>query len=242
MRIIFKCLCVLWTSLIFQGLVVADPPAPKDILYKPTFLLLDDSWTAGTAFLVRIDGQSGLFLITANHLFGPDAGLKSQMTPDDIASQVKGVAALSMQDVSKVLWFPNFIKIADADSVESQAYAKDLAVFKATDIPNVQALELASEMPKKGDRVWVFARQRGDDTPRLLGATVDESSADKLTYIFDKADFRLPGTSGAPVLNAQGKVVGMNLAGGPTSTKDFKGWANPVIAIRAELTSALSHK
>jgi len=242
MRIICKCLCVLWTSLMFQGLAVADPSVPKDALYKPTFLLLDDSWTAGTAFVVRIDGQPGLFLITANHLFGPAAGLKSQMTPDDIASQIKGVAALSMQDVNKALWFPAFIKIADADSAESRAYAKDLAVFKAADIPDLQALVLASEMPKKGDRVWVFARQRGDDTPALLGATVDESSADKLTYIFDKADFRLPGTSGAPVLNAEGKVVGMNLAGGPTATKACKGWANPVSSIRSELTSALSHK
>ena len=118
---------------------------------------------------------------------------------------------------------------------------KDLAVFKAADIPDLQVLSLASEIPKKGDRVWVFARQRGDDIPGLLGATVDESSADKLTYIFDKPDFRLPGTSGAPVLNADGKVVGMNLAGGFTPSKAFKGWANPVSSIRSELASALSH-
>lgn len=226
---------------ICQSLAVADPPVPKNALYKPTFLILDDSWTAGTAFLVRVEGQSGLFLITANHLLGPDAGLKSQMTPDDIASQVKGVVALSMQDISKALWFPNFIKIADAGSVESQAYAKDLAVFKSSDVPELQVLELAAEAPKKGDRVWIFARQRGDDSPALLAATVVDSDTDKLTYIFDQADFRLPGTSGAPVLNEQGKVVGMNLAGGPTANKAFKGWANPVTSIRTELTSVLSH-
>jgi hypothetical protein len=190
---------------------------------------------------VRIEGQTGLFLITANHLFGPDAGLQKQMTPDDIASQVEGVAALSMQDLSKDFWFPNFIKIADADSVENQKYSKDLAIFNTSDIPELQVLELADAMPKKGDRVWVFARQRGDTTPALCPATVDQADPDKLTYIFDNADYRLPGTSGAPVLNEQGKVVGMNLAGGTTSNKQFKGWANPIIGIRSEMASVLKH-
>jgi hypothetical protein len=236
-RLFFFCL-----SLIFCGSALADPAMPKDVLYKPTFLVLDDSWTAGTAFLVRLDGQSGLFLITANHLFGPDAGLKNQMTPDEIAHDVKGVAALSMQDVSKAFWFPTFIKIADAISVESKSCAKDLAVFKAADSPGLQTLELASDMPKKGDRVWVFARQRGDDTPALLAATVEDANDSALTYIFDRADFRLPGTSGAPVLNEQGKVVGMNLAAGDTADKKCKGWANPVSSIRSELAAALRGK
>lgn len=217
----------------------ADPPLPANALYKPTFLLLDDSWTAGTAFVVRIKEHPGLFLITANHLFGPDAGLKDQMKPDEIASEVKGVTALSMQDTSKALWFPKFIKIANADSAETRAYAKDIAVFNAPDIPNLQVLELSAGMPKKGDRVWVFARQRGDDAAALLGATVVDADADKLTYVFDKADFRLPGTSGAPVLNEKGQVVGMNLAGGLTAGKQCKGWANPVSSIRLELITAL---
>jgi len=220
---------------------LADPSVPKDALYKPTFLVLDDSWTAGTAFLIRIEGQSGLFLLTANHLFGPDAGLKEQMPPDVIASEVKGVSALSMQDVHKALWFPNFIKIADADSADNRAYSRDLAVYRAADIPGLEVLALATEMPKKGDKVWLFARQRGDDAPGLLPATVAEVDADKLSYTFDNPDFKLPGTSGAPVLNAQGKVVGINLAGGVTADKHSKGWANPTSAIRAELTKALAH-
>jgi len=219
----------------------ADPVRPPQVLYKPNFLLLDDSWTAGTGFIVRLK-QPGLFFITANHLFGPDAGLKSQMPPDDIARDVKGVVGLSMQKTSETIWFPEFIKIADADSVESQAYAKDIAVFRRNDMPDIQALEFAEDMPKKGDRVWVFARQRGDDVPGLLAATVEEASDTALIYVFDKSDFRLAGTSGAPVLNEAGKVVGINLAGGLMPDKQFKGWANPVSAIRQELAKALPEK
>jgi len=239
MKKIRRCTFSVWMILACQCL--ADPQVPKNALYKPTFLTLDDSWTAGTAFVVRIEGQSGLFLITANHLFGPDAGLKDQMKPDDIAKEVKGVAALSMQEPGKALWFPGFIKIADASSIEADACAKDMAVFKAPDLPALQVLELAQEMPKKGDKVWVFARQRGDDNPALLAATVVDADADKLTYIFDGADFRLPGTSGAPVLNNAGKVVGMNLGGGQAANKQYKGWANPVSSMRSELSSALTH-
>ncbi len=237
MRII---LAILSSCFLLTGFAWADPAVPKNALYKPTFVVLDDSWTAGTAFLIRIEGQPGLFLITAHHLFGPDAGLKDQMTPAMIATEVKGVAALSMQDVHQDWWFPIFIKISDADSTENRAYAKDIAVFKSEDRPELKVLELAKEMPKKGDKVWVFARQRGDDKPGLLPATVAEADADKLTYIFDQTDFRLPGTSGAPVLNEQGKVVGMNLAGGETADKKFKGTANPVSSIRSEIATALS--
>ena len=201
--------------------------------------MLDDSWTAGTGFIVRLK-QPGLYFLTANHLFGPDAGLKSQMPPDDIATYVKGIVGLSMQNPKETVWFPEFIKIADAGSVEDKAVNKDLAVFRREDVPQLHALDLASEMPKKGDRVWLFARQRGDDTPSLFAATVDEADDNQLTYVFDRADFQLPGTSGAPVLNKDGEVVGINLAGGVTSDKKFKGWANPVSAIQAELNKALS--
>lgn len=230
---------VLWICLVSVGMVLADPPIPKDCLYKPTFLMLDDSWTAGTAFLVRLPGQQDLFLITANHLFGPDAGLKAQMPPDDIASLVTGVAALSMQDIHQAFWFPTFIKIADANSADNRIYSKDIAVFKRPDIPELQVLDFASEMPKKGDKVWLFARQRGDDTPALIPGVVEQADADKLTYIFDSSDFRLAGTSGAPVLNEAGKVVGMNLAGGPLADKRYKGWANPVVSMKAEISAAL---
>ena len=220
----------------------AEPVLPPNILYKPTFLLLDDSWTAGTAFIVRIPGQDGLFLITANHLFGPDGGLKDQMTPDQVASDVKGVVGLSMQDLGQTLWFPDFVKIADAGSVELKTLEKDVAVFHRKDLPDQKALAFASDMPKKGDRVWIFARQRGDDKPGLLAATVVSADDKELTYDFDKSDFRLPGTSGAPVLNEKGDVVGINLAGGTTKDGAARGWANPVSSIRAELVKALPYK
>ncbi len=221
--------------------VYAQPSPPPTVLYKPTFLVLDDSWSAGTGFVIRTKAP-GLFFITANHLFGPDAGLKEQMTPDEIVHTVKDVVGLSMQDPREVLWFPDFIEIGDADSVESQAFSKDLAVFHRADVPDLKALSLATELPKKSDHIWVFARQRGEDEPTLLAATVDEADDSKLTYFFERSDFRLPGTSGAPVLNEAGQVVGMNLAGGATSDGKFKGWANPVTAIQAEIAKALSSK
>lgn len=213
-----------------------QPPAlPKLGLFKPTFLTLNGSWSAGTAFIIKSPSQDEKLMLVPDHLFGPDAGLDNQMSPDQIAEQVCGVAGLSMQDKSTIVTAGASLKLADAHPSDRTGTDKDLAVFPVTAKSNVDGFVLAEAPPEKGAAVWMYARLRGQTEPRLFLAVVVRSSDTQLVYRFTGGRFDAAGTSGAPVLDSSGKVVGMNVAGNESSSNQY-GFANPATSIRAELT------
>lgn len=216
------------------------PPAPptpaKEGLFKPTFLLANESWSAGTAFIVRGgDGKSAV-LVTCHHLFGPAAGLEKQMSPEEIARDGRGAVALSMQDQKLIVVAPTYLKVADVRAMDRQGTDKDMALFAVKDGEKLAAFEMAEKAANVGDVVYLFARARGADAPKLYRATVVESAANGLSYQFDET-FDARGTSGAPVLDAQGKVVGMNLGGGDVQGKQI-GIANPGTSVRQAIQAA----
>ena len=228
--------------LFFTGtaLAVADSPPIDGDIYKPTFLFADDSLTAGTAFLVG--GKAQNILVTCHHLFGPDGGLQQQRSPDDIVQQIHGAVALSMKDQTTILQAPVYLKVADAFPLDAKDYSKDLALFVVASPANAKNFKLAATMPKIGDHVWVYARLRGTNEAKLFSAIVSEITSARLRYIFDDPSFNIAGTSGSPVLDQKGEVVGMNLGGGTTDDKKrVYGAANPASSISQEIATVLTH-
>ncbi|HEY1111198.1 MAG TPA: hypothetical protein VGE76_21255 [Opitutaceae bacterium] len=61
------------------------------------------------------------------------------------------------------------------------------------------------------------------------------ADAKDINYVFQKADMKLGGTSGAPVLSESGEVVAINLGGGPDKGR-LVGIGNPAASILAELS------
>ena len=213
------------------------PPLPKLALFKPTFLELNSSWSAGTAFSLKVPRKDEQVLVMPDHLFGPAGGQDTQMTPDDIAEQVRAVVGLSMQDKRTVIVAGPYLKIADAHPLDETGVDKDLAVFPLRTKQEANAFELADRSPERDDRVYMFARLRGESEPKLLPGTVIRSSDTELVYLFESSVFDAAGTSGAPILNSDGKVVGMNVGGTESNGKQY-GFANPAAAIRKELATA----
>lgn len=212
------------------------PPLPANAIYKPTFLFLDESFCAGTAFVLSSPGGK-LLLLVPDHLFGPDGGLNAPMTPSDISSQICGVAGLSMEDKTSICTAGKYAKIEEAAPLESGDAAKDLAVFSVDHAPG-GSFKLANTDPKVGDKVWMYARLRGTDKVALFPATVSYLDEKQLQYTFDGHPDPLNGTSGAPILNAKGEIVGMNLGGGATKDKSgVFGIANPVWSLRKEIAA-----
>jgi hypothetical protein len=234
-RLSFVVACLLATVVWARA---ATPKTPSNVLVKPTFLLANGSWSGGTAFLLRLPGRPETMLVTCHHLFGPAAGLKRQMTNEEIARDVCGAIGLSMQDRKTIVVAQDYIGVPGARPVDNAGAENDLASFGVRSRDPVPSLELAENSPRVGESVYVFVRLRSDDQPRFLLATVTQVAEKWLLYSFEENTADLAGTSGAPVLNEAGQVVGMHV-GGNQANGHQTGAANPAARIR-ELLKAPS--
>jgi hypothetical protein len=211
------------------------PTPPSDVVYKPTFLTGYSSLTAGTGFVVRLNDQYAF--LTAHHLFGPAAGLERDLTPAEAREFAIGLAGSSMNQQSKLLISSQMLFIPSAKAFDQRDASHDIAAFRLTHYAG-PALTVAETTPKKGETVYLLGRPRGEEKLRLISAVISRVSTNSIEYFYDEAGVNFAGTSGAPILNESGEVVGMNLGGGELQGKEF-GFGNPAKSFAALVTTAI---
>jgi hypothetical protein len=221
-----------------------EPAAPKppkvsaSQIFRPTFHTVQGTFGAGTAFLARDSSLPAPVVLTAHHLFGEAGGLDHQVAAEDLPKFCRDVQ-LADVDGKPTGRASHALFLAGAHPLTEDDFAHDLAAFRAPSLPPALALPLATRMPARGERVWLFARLYGGAPPTQLlhAATVVESTPTSLIYLFDTRTLGLRATSGAPMLNAAGEVVGVNL-GAAASPESLVGLANPVTSVRQLLSNA----
>ncbi|GAE90805.1 hypothetical protein [Acetivibrio straminisolvens] len=113
------------------------------------------------------------------------------------------------------------LKIEDAETYPE--VNKDIVAFYYGENLDANRLKLSSKLSKKGEMVWLAALTLLGVEPKLHKATVKSVSDEMLIFEYQDKDIILNATSGAPVLNASGEVVGLNIGGGEQFGKKL-GW------------------
>lgn len=216
-----------------------QPTPPQNTVFIPTFITGYDSYTAGTAFVCESPNGEKSLLLTAHHLLGSAGGFPTELNWDQLNRTIKMTVGLSMDDSSTHVFSKRAILIQGARALDKAGFAEDLAAFELAPDKARPTLKLATQSPKVGDKVWLLGRLPGSSKLELVLGTVRSSTPKELRYEFDRGGIKLTGTSGAPVLNASGDVVAVNIGGGQREGK-VVGIGNPLPSITALLTKALA--
>ncbi|MCB9763044.1 MAG: trypsin-like peptidase domain-containing protein [Alphaproteobacteria bacterium] len=216
------------------------PQVPDGAVLRPTFTvdrILE--YSAGTAFVTELDGQP--LVLSALHLFGPAAGLTRQFSAAELPGRTRLVGRDAFTNKKVVVTAdqrPLPLAYPWADDVGGDIVAFDLTVDekgRAGGRKPVAPLPLGDACPEVGAPVWLAARAAGAGAAdRVHPATVVACDPVTLSYAFGSATLQLQATSGAPILDREGRVVGLHL-GGLTDGAEVVGMAMSAPSIQAHL-------
>ena len=218
-----------------------SPQVPNGFLFRPIFKTTSGTIRAGTAFVIRLSTSERPIVVTALHLLGPAGGLPKDIAPKDVAAAVSSVGLVEcFNGAFKVQIDGKPLAILDAAPLGKPSAAGDILAFWTTPDPRLATRPLASNVPNKGEPVWLAAQlvQGAPRTRRLhrgVASGIDEDG--DFIFEYENAAIALRATSGAPVLNATGELVAIYLAGGRKVGQMF-GIGNPVDRFRKFLESA----
>jgi hypothetical protein len=218
----------------------AAPKLPvRSLILGPSFVAASGPFAAGTAFPLREPrAPSGVLVLSCHHIFGPLGGLAADVAGSALPAFIQK-ASVADQDgktfaLGPVLPVPN----AKTFHPPTRDASADVSVFQAPAELAHGALELAPALPEKGERVWLLARVSGQS--ELVWPAVAFFVTDTFfVYQFDSPTIDLRGTSGAPVVNAKGQLVAVNLGGNPVQDV-VRGAGTPLPSLRRALDVALA--
>lgn len=213
--------------------VFAQPVPPANVLFRPTFLSPDIAHYAGTAFRVKDGPNEQSYFVTAHSIFGPAADMDVQMSSEDIARVIVAAVGVSCTDPRNVVIARNYIPLPGAKRADGEGSEKDLAVFELPNRLGDASLTLDPAPLVRGDKVWVYLKYAGKARVGLERAVVGYVSDKEVRYLFDNQDADFRGSTGAPILSAEGNVVGMHLGIFTSKTGRKFGYGPPSSAIRA---------
>ncbi|WP_010249918.1 trypsin-like peptidase domain-containing protein [Acetivibrio cellulolyticus] len=229
--------------LIFSGCtgntqeMAVEPVLLDNTILRPDFYLHGTDFEAGTAFAVEIPEKNASMVLTALHLFGPDGGLEEEIPSSELADNIQKVTFSDAFTGEACGECVEVLSIPDAEV--SSGVDKDIAAFYYGDDMKVPKLKISSKLPKKGETIWLAASvMTAPEDKKLHKATVRSASKKMLTFEYEDEGIMITATSGAPILNSKGEVVGINI-GGYEDGKTVTGCANPCTSFKEMIMDAL---
>lgn len=223
--------------------VPAKPLQAQGAVCRPTFAVDGQSLIAGTGFVLEAGGaEKRVLLVSAQHLFGPDGGLGAAVPWSEMPRRATGISCAAFK--GEAVWAGGpALAIPGARAMGKDVpVLRDISAFPLSAASAAQApvrLKLARTGPRPGDDVWVVTQLLGGapSSQLLHHAKVVEAGPRATYYRFDNVKLVIQATSGAPVVNGAGEVVGINLGGGAVDGELF-GVADTLPEIRKALADA----
>jgi len=223
-----------------------SPYIPNYFVVRPEFRSKSDSFFGGHAFAVQPEDGELPILLTALHVM--DELIKSKRVncrPNNLSYTGKELPSLitgvTLYDVFAAKWM--FADLGSAHSMrvlpdarvgeEEPRSHRDIAAFQIDNTATIAPLKLALRPPQPGEAIWLAASKGQTTNGRAFEAVVVERTDQTLIFRF-AAPPNVLYSSGAPLLNSNGEVVGINVGAGILDGHHF-GHANHVTNIRRHL-------
>jgi hypothetical protein len=224
------------------------PRVPDGFVVRPEFRSGRASYFGSYAFVAKMSRSR--FVLTALHVL--DELAKAVNVDCSVRNAAYTGAELprlleqvTLYDVFAARWMfadlgaaVSMLPLGDARMGEEEPYCqRDLAAFVADDSARLCAAAMAVMPPPVGEPVWLAVDDHQGGPNRTLAATMVETTERSLIFRFVDGDStlqRIQRTSGAPLINQQGEVVGIIIGGGAFGNRRF-GHALHVASIRRHL-------
>ncbi len=225
-------------------------PAPVvqcGFLVRPEFRFGYESVFGGYAFVVWFHAHA--LLVTALHVMDELTKLKgidsSGGNPQYSGAELPAhVSSVRLYDVLKHQWplyelgsAESMLVLPNARTADDEPFAcRDIAAFRIRSLDLLKVGEFAEQDPSPGDPVWLAAAM--PDGSRTRRAVCVEKTSRTFIFRYEESKELPSHSSGAPILDSDGAVVGINTGLGRYGDYEF-GHANPLSSIRHHLEGAL---
>jgi hypothetical protein len=237
-----------WYVWVAAALAQTPEAAPCTVMV-PVFTVDGVSKDVGLMFAVEVGDKR--VLVTAHSLFGPAGGFAAPIPAAELPTRVTKVLLRDAYETRTDCGFSTAVlPVPDAEPMAAAHQGgRDVAVFavgvpakgkeakKAAENPPLVPLMFASAAPAVGDVVRVLAPTAGR-ADRQVGAKVVEVGTGSLYFQYDDNTVDVTGTVGAPVVNAAGQVVGINVGAGKMDDGSLIGAASPLGGVRERVEAA----
>ncbi len=221
------------------------PRIPDRFAVRPVFESGPDSFFGGYAFVIAPENPGPPLVLTALHVMDELAKSKRiDCSKDSYTGQElpRILSRVNLYDVLAVNWMlvglgtaSSMLTLPNARTGDEEPYSqRDIAAFRADPSASLSPAKLAVLPPNVGDPIWLVVNLGSRSTARTLKAVVVEQTERTLVFRYAARTAPPRYSSGAPLVNRAGEVVGINVGGGALDG-DHLGHANHATSIRGHL-------